>query len=189
MTAEHDTLMRWGIASTGGIATRMATELAALPNAEIVAVGSRDRAGAEAFAERFGIASAHGSHAELCADPDVEIIYVASPHSAHRDMTIAALEAGKHVLCEKAFAVNAQQAREMIGAARRSAATPLAPPSGSQSSKRGVRPMCRIRPIALSGIRVKLEMQAPSTWAFGSRLRSSSIARARATNQWPARME
>lgn len=120
MTATPDPVpLRWGIAATGGIAGSMAEALATLPDAEIVAVGSRTQDAADAFAERFRIPRAHGSHAALCADPDVDIVYVASPHSHHQAMTIAALDAGKHVLCEKAFALDAAQAREMVDAARR----------------------------------------------------------------------
>ncbi|NND75515.1 MAG: Gfo/Idh/MocA family oxidoreductase [Ilumatobacter sp.] len=97
----------------------MVTALHALPDAEITAVGSRSQASADEFASTHGIARAWGSYDELFADPDVDIVYVASPHSHHREMTIAALDAGQHVLCEKAFAVNAAEAREMVDAARR----------------------------------------------------------------------
>ena len=112
--------VRWGIASTGKIAASMVEALATIDHAEVVAVGSRTQEAADRFAERHGIANAHGSHADLVADPDVDVVYVASPHSHHHAMTIEALEAGKHVLCEKAFAVNRGQADEMIAAARRS---------------------------------------------------------------------
>jgi predicted dehydrogenase len=113
------TPLRWGIAATGGIAAAMCEALATLPDATITAVGSRTQQSADAFAARFGIPHAHGSYEALFADPDVDVVYVASPHSHHHQMTIAALEAGKHVLCEKAFAVNAREAREMVAAARR----------------------------------------------------------------------
>jgi predicted dehydrogenase len=115
MTATH----HWGIAATGNIAASMAAALQTLPNARLVAVGSRSHDTATAFAARFDIPTAHASYDALYADPDVDIVYVATPHSHHRHMTIAALDAGKHVLCEKAFALNAGQAREMIEAARR----------------------------------------------------------------------
>ncbi len=111
--------LRWGIAATGSIAASMCEALRTLPDTEIVAVGSRTREAADAFAQRFGIPRAHGSYEALWADDGVDIVYVASPHSQHHAMTIAALDAGKHVLCEKAFAVNAAQAREMVEAARR----------------------------------------------------------------------
>lgn len=113
------TSWRWGIAGTGGIATNMAKALQTLPNAEITAVGSRTNASGDDFASTFGIPTAHPSYEALFEDEGVDIIYVASPHSHHRDMTIAALDAGKHVLCEKAFAVNVAEAREMVAAAGR----------------------------------------------------------------------
>ena len=120
MSATSDTTpLRWGIAATGSIAASMCEALRTLPDAEIVAVGSRTQDGADSFAQRFGIDRAHGSYEALWADDDVDIVYIASPHSHHRDMTVAALDAGKHVLCEKAFAINATQAREMVDAARR----------------------------------------------------------------------
>ena len=95
----------------------MCEALQTLPEARITAVGSRSLDSAVEFADRFGIPAAHGSYDELFADDDVDIVYVASPHSHHHAMTIAALDAGKHVLCEKAFALNAGQAREMADAA------------------------------------------------------------------------
>ena len=113
----HTTPLRWGIAATGSIAASMCEALRTLPEAEIVAVGSRTQDAADSFARRFGIDRAHGSYEALWADDDVDIVYIASPHSHHRDMTIGALDAGKHVLCEKAFAINAAQAREMVDAA------------------------------------------------------------------------
>jgi predicted dehydrogenase len=113
------TVLRWGIAATGSIAASMCEALHTLPDAEIVAVGSRSQHAADEFATRFGIARAHGSYEALWADDEIDIVYVASPHSHHHAMTVAALDAGKHVLCEKAFAVNAAQAREMVEAARR----------------------------------------------------------------------
>ncbi len=118
-TRMTDEPLRWGIAATGKIAASMCEALAGVPDATITAVGSRSRESAAAFAARFAVPHAHGSYEELFADPDVDVVYIASPHSHHRDMTIAALEAGKHVLCEKPLAVNAAQAREMVDAARR----------------------------------------------------------------------
>lgn len=111
--------VRWGIAATGGIAAQMVAALGTLPDAEVVAVGSRTQAAADDFAARHAIARAHGSYEALYADDGVDIVYVASPHSHHHAMTIAALDAGRHVLCEKAFALNAGQAREMVDAAHR----------------------------------------------------------------------
>jgi predicted dehydrogenase len=113
-----DTL-RWGIASTGNISNSMAEALATVHGAEIVAVGSRTQAAADAFAAAHGVEHSHGSYDDLWSNPDVDVIYIGSPHSEHHRMTLAALDAGKHVLCEKAFAINADEAREMIAAARR----------------------------------------------------------------------
>jgi predicted dehydrogenase len=121
MSDTSPTPLRWGIASTGGIAEQMTRALRTLPDADVVAVGSRSQESADRFASEFDIKRAHGTHADLCADPNVDIIYVASPHSEHREMTIAALDAGKHVVCEKAFALNVGEAEEMIEAARRNA--------------------------------------------------------------------
>lgn len=96
----------------------MATALAEIDGAEISAVGSRTQAAADEFAAKFSIPKAYGSFDELCADADVDVVYIGSPHSEHHAMTLAALAAGKHVLCEKAFALNAPEAQEMIDAAR-----------------------------------------------------------------------
>ena len=115
----EQTPLRWGIAATGSIAASMCEALRTLPGADITAVGSRSQDSADHFAQRFEIPRAHGSYESLWADEDVDIVYIASPHSHHHAMTIAALDAGKHVLCEKAFAVNAAQAREMVEAAGR----------------------------------------------------------------------
>jgi predicted dehydrogenase len=97
----------------------MVEALRTLPDAAVAAVGSRRLPRAEEFAARHGLDRVHGSYAQLFADPDVDVVYVAAPHSHHHEMTVAALDAGKHVLCEKAFAVNAAQAREMVDAAGR----------------------------------------------------------------------
>lgn len=110
--------IRWGIAGTGGIAAAFAEDLKLLPDAEIVAVGSRQRASADAFADRFGIAHRHVGYAELAADPDVDAVYVAVPHTGHCEATLAAVEGGKAVLVEKPFALNAAETERMIGAAR-----------------------------------------------------------------------
>ena len=111
--------LRWGIASTGTISNAMAVALEAIEGAVVVAVGSRTQEAADAFASDHSIPRAHGSYDQLWADPDVDVVYVGSPHSEHHWMTLAALDNGKHVLCEKAFAVNAAEARSMIEAAQR----------------------------------------------------------------------
>ena len=109
---------RWGIIGTGGIATAFATDLALLDDAELVAVGSRSRQGADAFGARFDLAGRHGSYEGLVADPGVDAVYVSTPHPGHHAATRLALEAGKAVLCEKPFMINAAEADDVIGLAR-----------------------------------------------------------------------
>jgi predicted dehydrogenase len=108
---------KWGILATGGIARGFAKDLKLLDGHTIGAVGSRTLSNAKEFANTFG-GNAYGSYAELIADSDLDAIYVATPHPMHKENVIAALKAGKPVLCEKPFAVNAGQAREMVEAAR-----------------------------------------------------------------------
>ncbi|MET9374950.1 Gfo/Idh/MocA family oxidoreductase [Streptomyces sp. NPDC002992] len=110
--------VRWGVLATGGIAERFTTDVASLPDAEVVAVASRTEASARAFADRFGIPRAYGDWASLVADEDVDVVYVATPHHAHRAAAGLALEAGKAVLCEKAFTLNAREAEELVTLAR-----------------------------------------------------------------------
>lgn len=101
--------IRWGILATGGIAHAFTADLRTA-GLDVVAVGSRSAESARAFAEQYGIAHAHGSYEELVADPEVDIVYVASPHSHHLAHATLALEAGKHVLIEKAVTLDADEA-------------------------------------------------------------------------------
>jgi predicted dehydrogenase len=110
--------VRWGILATGGIAAAFTADLLDLPDAEVVAVASRTDASAKAFAERFGIPRAYGSWGALAEDAEVDVVYVATPHSAHREAAGLCLEAGRNVLCEKAFTLNAREAEELVGLAR-----------------------------------------------------------------------
>lgn len=110
--------VRWGILGTGGIASSFVTDLALLDDAEVVAVGSRSAAGATAFGERYGIGHRHGSYAELVADADVDVVHVATPHPFHYENALLAIAAGKHVLVEKPFTLDAAQAREVFAAAQ-----------------------------------------------------------------------
>jgi dihydrodiol dehydrogenase / D-xylose 1-dehydrogenase (NADP) len=111
--------IRWGILGPGGIAKQFARGLAAIDNAELAAVGSRCQANADAFGDEFDVSRRHASYAALADDPDVDAIYVSTPHPFHRLNTILCLEAGKAVLCEKPFAVNAADVGAMIDCARR----------------------------------------------------------------------
>ncbi|MFL6100553.1 MAG: Gfo/Idh/MocA family protein [Actinomycetales bacterium] len=110
--------IRWGVIGTGGIAGKFAKDLQLLPDAELVAVGSRAQATADAFGDTWGAPRRYPSYAELVGDPDVDAVYVSTPHPMHRDDALLAIEAGKAVLCEKAFTINAAQARELVEAAR-----------------------------------------------------------------------
>jgi predicted dehydrogenase len=110
--------VRWGIAGPGSIAAGFAGDMALLDDGAIVAVGSRSRERADDFGDRFGIPNRHGSYADLAADPEVDVVYVATPHSRHAQDTLLFLEAGKSVLCEKPFALSAAQTRRMIDLAR-----------------------------------------------------------------------
>jgi predicted dehydrogenase len=112
------TKIRWGILGTGRIAQTFARGLGVLPDAELVAVGSRSQATADSFGDTFNVPRRHASYAALAGDPDVDVVYVATPHSLHRDNSCLCLQAGKAVLCEKPFAINAAQAEEMIALAR-----------------------------------------------------------------------
>ncbi|CAN5822213.1 Gfo/Idh/MocA family oxidoreductase [soil metagenome] len=113
-----DRNIRWGIIGAGKIAHHFANGLKAVPDAELVAVGSRARATAAAFGEEFDVPRRHASYTQLVADPEVDVVYVATPHQDHRASTVLCLNAGKPVLCEKPFAINAGEAREMVDTAR-----------------------------------------------------------------------
>ena len=108
----------WGILGPGGIARAFAKDLTLLEGHTIGAVGSRSLANAQSFADEFG-GTAYGSYEELVNDSTIDAIYVATPHPAHHDNVILALNAGKPVLCEKPFAVNAHEAQAMVDAASR----------------------------------------------------------------------
>ncbi|MCW4385154.1 Gfo/Idh/MocA family oxidoreductase [Salinibacterium sp. SYSU T00001] len=109
--------LRWGILGPGGIARAQTRDLLA-NGFTVTAVGSRRQESARAFAEEFGIPTAHGSYEALVADPDVDVIYVATPHPFHVSGALLALDAGKHVLLEKPFTVTAADARAVVDRAR-----------------------------------------------------------------------
>lgn len=108
----------WGILGTGRIAVKFAADLRHPPGALLAAVGSRNPETAEAFGRRLRIPHRHASYAALVNDPDVDVVYVSTPPSLHAENTSLALEAGKAVLCEKPFTLNAHQAYELIALAR-----------------------------------------------------------------------
>ena len=111
-------MTRWGILATGGIAAAFASDLPLLPDAEVVAVGSRSLEAAQAFAAQHGIPRAHGSWTDLAEDPDVDVVYVATPHAFHYAAALLCVQAGKAVLCEKPFTLDQPTSRELIDAAR-----------------------------------------------------------------------
>jgi predicted dehydrogenase len=110
--------VRWGILGTGGIANTFATDLALTGSGDVVAVGSRSQASAVRFADEFGIPNRHSSYESLVADPDIDVVYVATPHPLHHDNAVLALRAGKPVLVEKPFTMNADEARDIVAVAR-----------------------------------------------------------------------
>lgn len=113
--------IRWGILGTGRIAKAFATALKETPDAVLAAVASRSVDSATAFASHHGaheLTKSHGSYQALADDPDVDAIYIATPHPMHRENALMCLAAGKHVLVEKAFAVNRREAEEIVALAR-----------------------------------------------------------------------
>jgi predicted dehydrogenase len=111
---------RWGIAGTGKIAASFVRDLVHVPDAKVSAVASRTAQGAEAFGAAHGIPDRHASYEALAADPEVDVVYIATPHGRHVDDILLYLEAGKHVLCEKPIALSAAQVDTVVEAAARS---------------------------------------------------------------------
>ena len=109
--------LRWGVLGTGWIAERFVASLQLHSSQQVVAVGSRSRSTAEQFAGRFAIPRAYGSYADLVADPDVDVVYVATPHNAHLEHALLAIGAGKHTLVEKPLALDAAEGRLIADAA------------------------------------------------------------------------
>jgi len=108
----------WGVLGTGFIAQKMADALPLVPNSKLYAIASRNKETADSFARQYKIEKSFGSYEELVNDPSVDIVYVATPHNLHYENTMMALEHGKHVLCEKPFAVNGREVRGMIAKAK-----------------------------------------------------------------------
>jgi predicted dehydrogenase len=110
--------VRWGIVGPGEIAASVLPDFARVPGASVVAVASRSAERAKKFADRFGIARAYGSYAQIVADDEVDVIYIATPHPQHYEIALAGIEAGKALLVEKSFTATVAGAEEVIAAAR-----------------------------------------------------------------------
>lgn len=109
---------KFGILGTGRMAGKMAEAFPFVAGATIGAVASRSQKSADRFAQQYGIGKAYNSYEAMMADPDIDVVFVATPHNLHHQNTLMSLNAGKHVLCEKPFAVNGREVREMIDMAR-----------------------------------------------------------------------
>lgn len=110
--------IKWGIISTGNISAKFAEALKILPEAELVAVASRDQETANTFAKKHNIPKAYASYQELADDPDIDVVYIGTPHTFHLENSVMLMRKGKSVLCEKALTINADEAREMVRVAR-----------------------------------------------------------------------
>lgn len=110
--------MKIGILGAGNIAVKMAKTVSGMKNVENYAVAARNLERAQAFAREIGVAKAYGSYEEMLTDPQIDLVYIATPHSHHYLHAKMCLEAGKNVLCEKAFTVNADQARKLFALAK-----------------------------------------------------------------------
>jgi len=112
------TSVNWGILATGWIADKFANALSVVPNAKLYAVGSRNPEQARKFAKQFNIPKFYGTYEELAADPEIDVVYVATPHPFHFENTMLCLNHKKAVLCEKPFAMDKTQVEKMISLAR-----------------------------------------------------------------------
>jgi dihydrodiol dehydrogenase / D-xylose 1-dehydrogenase (NADP) len=110
--------IKWGIMGTGNIANNFIKGLSALPEAELYAVASRSREKSEEFGNKYGAIKMYGSYEELVQDSEVDVIYIATPNTAHKENAVLCLNNGKAVLCEKPFTINAKEAEEVIKLAR-----------------------------------------------------------------------
>jgi len=111
-------VIRWGLIGTGLISSAFAADLELTDSGTVAAVGSRRQTTAEEFGERFGVPNRHDSYEALVADPEVDAVYVGTPHPMHHEDALLALRAGKHVLVEKPFTMNAAEAEELVATAR-----------------------------------------------------------------------
>jgi len=111
-------VIRWGMLGTGGIARTVARDFRFVQDATLLAVASRELTRAQAFAQRYHIARSYGSYDALLQDDDIDVVYIATPHMRHVNDALACIHAGKAVLCEKPFTINAREAQAVIQAAR-----------------------------------------------------------------------
>ena len=112
--------VRWGISGTGRICHQFAQDFAFVPNGELVAVSSRFQPSADTFARQYDIGRAYAGYENLLADPGIDAVYIASPHTLHYQDTVDAIKAGKHVLCEKPFTINPDESRKLFNIAGQS---------------------------------------------------------------------
>lgn len=110
--------VKWGIISTGHISSKFADALKILPDAELLAVASRNKKKALEFAEKHHVVRAYASYAELADDPDIDVVYIGTPHTFHLENSVLCMRKGKAVLCEKSFTINAKEAKKMVQVAR-----------------------------------------------------------------------
>ncbi len=113
-----ETKIKWGIVGPGNIATSFTEDLKLVKDAEVAAVASRSLERAQQFADEFNIPNVFGSYDELFNSDTVDIVYVATPHNFHKDLSIQAIKSGKHVLCEKPLGVNRAEVEEIVAAAK-----------------------------------------------------------------------
>lgn len=114
-----DSTLRWGVVSTGNISNDFTTCLRYL-GCQLKAVAARKKESAETFASKYGFEKSYGSYTELFNDPEIDVVYIGAVHPQHRPLAVQALEAGKHVVCEKPLGINVREAKEIVEAAQRS---------------------------------------------------------------------
>ncbi len=110
--------IKWGIVGLGNIAHQFCKDLSLIQDAEIYAVASRGKVKAHHFATIHKASKSYGSYKELFEDPDIDIVYIATPHSSHKELSIQAMKEGKHVICEKPLAINGKDAQEMVAVSK-----------------------------------------------------------------------
>ncbi len=118
MTPSEHRVINWGIIGLGSIANKFASDLIKIPGAKLHAVASRNQDKANSFAKQYSATIAYGSYADLAKDPQIDAVYIATPHSFHKEHTLLCLKNKKAVLCEKPFAMNLQEIEEMIAFAK-----------------------------------------------------------------------